>query len=66
MKEMVSLSLQQHCRGNQEGMCMFTVQIVFSSALNTGALCFGCSGCNFHGTGFSLLFPKVSELFLRV
>jgi len=45
---------------------IYYVQMVFSSALTTGAFHFGSSGCTFHGTGFSLLFLKVSKLLLRV
>jgi len=66
LKKTLSLSLKQHCRGNQGGVSMFTVQMVFSSILTTGAFRFGSSGCTFHETGFSLLFSKVSKLLLRV
>jgi len=65
-KKTLSLSLKQHCRSNQGGVSMFTVQMVFSSVLTTGVFRFGNSGCTFHETGFSLLFSKVSKLLLRV
>jgi len=40
-KKTLSLSLKQHCRGNQGGVSMFTVQMVFSSVLTTGIFRFG-------------------------